>query len=808
MGAVTWRRSSLALGSAALAGALALLCSRVAAAADPAGVAATQGVEPPTLLTSPEVPYPEGATGDAVIVLTLVVSREGGVLEATPVEPAPEPFGSRAREAALGFRFVPAARAGVAIAAKVRVELVFTEPAPSPELAPETEATLSASTAPGSRLPPPPPETQILVLGTRPEPSRTATLSRAEVRQLPGAFGDPFRAIEALPGITPIVSGLPFFFIRGAPPGNAGYFLDGVRVPLLFHVGIGPSVVHPALIDHVDLYPGGYPARFGRFSGGIVTGETAPPAVERRGEYNLRAFDAGAMVETPFADRRGSALVGGRYSYTGLLFSLLSPETKLSYWDYQVRAGYELSPRDRVEVFSFGSYDYLAETTATQSLTLFETEFHRVDVRYDRRLPGGRLRTAFTLGRDASTVQQNRDVRSSLAGARTELDHRLSDHALLRAGTDLSLERYEVDVGTADYSASAARVTQLFSSRTDVALGTRADVVLALGRRLTLTPGVRFDLFGSRGQTAWALDPRLALRTQVTPRVALLTALGMAHQPPSFVVPVPGIQPAGLQDGLQRSIQESFGVEADVGDGMLATATVFHNAFLNMTDPLGSFDPRFNDCPPGAFSGRTLAGDPGRQPENPIACGPRFLPGTLGGDRSGGGGQAVDSAAGSRAADAFTVRTLGRSYGLELLLKRRLTRRLGGFLAYTLSRSTRSYEGRSYVATFDRTHVVNLVLSYELGRGVRVGGRAMYYTGLVEQTSGGASGRLPGFFRLDLRGEKRWRLGEKAWMSLVLEWMNATLSKEAVATRCNLQGCEARMIGPVTIPSIGLEGGF
>ena len=113
--------------------------------------------------------------------------------------------------------------------------------------------------------------------GERPEPSRTATLTRDEVREIPGAFGDPFRAIEALPGVTPIVSGLPFFFVRGAPPGNVGYFLDGIRVPLLFHVGVGPSVIHPGLIDRVDLYPGGYPARFGRFAGGIVSGETLEP---------------------------------------------------------------------------------------------------------------------------------------------------------------------------------------------------------------------------------------------------------------------------------------------------------------------------------------------------------------------------------------------------------------------------------------------------------------------------------------------------------------------------------------------------
>lgn len=763
--------------------------------------AASQGVTPPTLLGAPEVPYPEGQRGDAVVVLTLVVGKDGSVQAATPVEPSAEPFATHAREAALGFRFAPARRDGVAIAVKVRFEVAFNEPAPAPAEAEAAPPTV-AKPAPSA------PEKQIVVLGARPEPSRTASLTRAEVRQLPGAFGDPFRAIEALPGVTPIVSGLPFFFIRGAPPGNAGYFLDGVRVPLLFHVGVGPSVVHPALIERVDLYPGGYPARFGRFSGGIVTGETSAPPLKARGEYNLRAFDAGALLEAPFDSGRGAVLVGGRYSYTGALFSLLSPKTKLSYWDYQVRAGYELTERDRVEVFSFGSYDYLAETTATQSLTLFETEFHRLDLRYDRRLSGGRLRTAFTLGRDASTVQQSRNVRSSLAGARTELDYRLGEQALLRAGTDLALERYEVDVGPADYSASAARVTGLFSTRTDVALGARADVVVALGPRLTLTPGVRLDLYGSRGVMAWAVDPRLAARAQITPRVALLTALGIAHQPPSFVVPVPGIQPAGLQEGLQRSLQESFGVEADVGWGTVATATLFQNAFLNMTDPLGSFDPRFNDCPAGAFSERTLPGDPGRQPEGPIACGQRFPPGTLGGDRSGGGGQAVDSAAGGRAADAFTVRTLGRSYGLELLVKRRLTRELGGFLAYTLSRSTRSYGERTYVATFDRTHVVNLALSYELGRAVRVGGRAMYYTGLVQQNESGPGGRLPGFFRLDLRAEKRWRLGEQAWLSIVAEWMNATLSRESVATRCNLQGCEARTIGPVTIPSLGVEGGF
>ena len=100
---------------------------------------------------------------------------------------------------------------------------------------------------------------------------------------------------------------------------NGCWLDDGV----LFHVGAGPSVVHPGMIERVDLFPGGYPARYGRFAGGIVAGESAPPRAALHGEYNVRVFDAGGLLETPFAEGRGSALVAGRYSYAALMLSLL-----------------------------------------------------------------------------------------------------------------------------------------------------------------------------------------------------------------------------------------------------------------------------------------------------------------------------------------------------------------------------------------------------------------------------------------------------------------------------------------------------
>jgi hypothetical protein len=744
-------------------------------------------------------------------VLTLTIGPDGRVKEAIPVLPV-EPFSSAAAAAALGWRFEPATRNGAPVTAKIRFEVVFHAPEPEvPASAPEENPYGPTPVAPTEAPKPAPRATEILVRGERAEPSRTATLSRAEVRQIPGTFGDPFRAIEIMPGVTPIVSGLPFFFVRGAPPGNVGYYLDGIRVPLLFHVGIGPSVIHPGLIDRVDLYPGGYPARFGRFSGGIVAGETLGPVPKLHGEYNARAFDAGALVEAPFAEGRGTFMAGGRYSYTAALLSLLSSDTRLDYWDYQARATYDVTDRDRVSVFSFGSYDYLAQYTPTQTLTLFSTEFHRVDVRYDRRLDeNGTLRLAVTGGLDRSQVPGDQFVRDRSLGTRSEIQYRLSSKALLRAGTDAHLNVYDVETNALNLIPSSERVAALFRSRPDVALGARADVVLGVTDNLEITPGLRVDFFGSSGNTATGFDPRLSTRLTISPRVALLSSMGIAHQPPAFVVPVPGFQPGGLRGGLQRALQESAGLEFDLGENTTLTTTAFHNAFFNMNDPLGTTEPIFSGCPPGSFPTGSIAGDRGGQPMGAGSCLRRIEPGKIGPDRSGGPGDGADSPGAEARANAVLVRTMGTAYGLEIFLKRRLTSRIGGFFSYTLSRSIRSFERRQFVATFDRTHVINAALAYNLGRNWRAGTRVTFYTGLPKapDPTDPTSTRLPPFFRVDVRLEKRWQLGEKTWISVVAEWMNATLSKEAVSTQCNLGGCTAMEIGPVTIPSLGVEGGF
>ena len=751
--------------------ALAQSSGTAAASAAPVPVPAP-AIVPPHLAMQPDVAYPPNAKGDASVVLRLTINADGSVRDAQTSD-GDEPFASAAVHAAQTWRFEPATRDGQPVSSIVRFAVSFVEPQPVETVLPQV-GTTNPSVDTGADSPPAPASTQprpkttnaaaapddleITVQGARLAPA-VSSFSRAEVRQLPGAFGDPFRAIEAMPGVTPIVSGLPFFYVRGAPPGNVGYFLDGIRVPYLYHVGLGPSVVHPGMVDRVDLYPGGYPASFGRYAGGIVAGEVTAPRTDLHGEANIRLFDLGAIAETGFADHRGTVLLGGRYSYTAAILSLISPGVKLDYRDYQARVTYDITPHDRVTAFGFGSYDLLGQTTNGIYATAFGSEFYRLDLRHDHDFGHSTtLRTAVTLGYDQTIVGDARNAKDRMIAVRTILHHPLSHDVTWRAGADITVDGFTAD--KAKYGdpedPGIIRFNNIFPPRTDTATGAWSDLVIQAGPRLELTPGLRADVYMSGGASIPAVDPRLAGKFKVTDRIRIVHAYGLAHQPPSFVVPIPGLTPGDLKGGLQSAFQTSAGVEIDLPESTTATATVFHNAFYQMNDALGN---RSNTT-------------------------------------TGGFG------------NALTQRARGEAYGFEFFLHRRLNKRLGGFLTYTLSRTTRTLPYSKFPSAFDRTHVANVVLAYDLGRNWRAGTRLVFYTGtpVITPTRGTvvaqptlSDSRNPAFYRVDFRFEKRWKLSQTAWISFIAEVMNVTLSKETY---------NSTQIGPVTIPSIGAEAGF
>ena len=790
-----------------------------------AGAEVVPELTPPIAQSSTDVAYPAGAEGDAAIVLELIVEKDGSVSSATVVE-GTEPFAEQARTAALTWRFTPAQRNQTPVVARIRARVAFhqdaeeppTTPAPSAN-APAPPANADASADARAPAPAPEPPMEVTVVGIRREIGQT-TLSKSDVRQMPGAFGDAFRAIEALPGVTPLASGLPYFYVRGAPPNNAGYFVDGIRVPLLFHLGLAQSVIHPGLIDHVDFFPSAAPAGYGGFAGGIIAGQTREPATILHGEANVRLVDAGALLEAPFANGRGSALVAGRYGYPGPIVALATSDMQIGYWDYQARTSWKLGSRDTLGLFAFGSHDYLAtrspshDPEARKELNeQFVSDFHRLDLRYDHAMTDGRVRLAVTGGYDSQGAEPTYMTNRSL-GARLEIEQTFAENLRFRGGADARFEHYGIRV-TKQGPGEPTVPQSATPPPTNLSAGLHADVVWRVAPRVELVPGARFDLYGSsrRNQppsTAHtrtlkhAVDPRISARVTLAPGAAWLSTFGLAHQYPSLrvgnipaaIISVPGF-PFGDRQ-LQSAMQGSQGFEVALPADLVFSATGYYSYFWGLTDLSAScfqFTPGVGPGPPPVGEPQMFA--------PPYVC-PNNDP------------------------------VHGRAYGLELLLRRSFSKRVSGWLSYTLSRATRqahfiTLDGTDAVATvvseFDRTHVLNAVLGYDLGRRWRVGGRFILLSGTPYSQLDGSlpvppynAYRNPAFYRVDFRLEKSWRLGQNGSIAFVLEGQNVTLSKEVSSLGLDCEGeitaqgetnrCKQSTIGPLTIPSVGVEAFF
>ncbi len=717
-------------------------------------------IQLPVAVTTP-VAYPAGETRSASVVLELDVDAQGVVTGARAVAGEP-PFSDVAVAAARSWTFIPAKRGAEPVRSRFRFSIQFEPPPVETPVAAPPSATAAAPHAAG-----PPPIIEVVVQGERPPkpPPGTVTITRAEAEALPGTFGDPLRAIEAQPGVVPIVSGLPSFFVRGAPPGNVGYFIDGVDVPLLYHAFFGPSVLHPGLIEDVQLHKGAVPVEFGRFAGPVVSATLTPLAHRFTGEGNVRLIDAGGLVEAPFGPcpggekpdcSLGSVRLGGRYAYTGLILSQLS-DAKLNYWDYQGQASVSVGRHDELGVLAFGAYDYF-DAGASSDQGGGKVRFHRLDLRWDHHAGRTHLRVALTGGYDSTggVEATTSIVRDRSARLRSELVSELSDAVTLHAGIDGRLDDFALEtdpllLNFADYS-------RLFPARTETTVGGYVSVELRPTRRITVVPGIRTDLYWDRGQSAAAVDPRVSAAFALTDEVTVETSIGMSHQRPNFVPNVPGAQVADLSGGLQEAIVFDSGVKWKLPSDITAKASVYRAGYFNALDPLG---------------------------------GKRDF--------------SIDR-------EVLDQRSTIASGGLELSLARPLTRKLGGFLAYTLSRTTESFGTQSNVSGFDRPHVFQAALGYDFGRGWTTGARAVVYSGVPELNLQGSphfstERRGRPYFRLDVKAEKRWRLGARAWWSVVFEMLNATGTTEVVRLDCG-ERCAERSAGPVVLPSLGVQAGF
>ncbi|HEU4731429.1 MAG TPA: TonB family protein, partial [Kofleriaceae bacterium] len=814
--------------------------------------------EPPHARGATDVPYPTGApahTEPVVVTVKLTVDATGTVQKVELVTPPQPVFDEAVTSAARAFQFDPATYGGKPVPVEITFTHTFLPPPPPPPPATDTGpargsvlrgklvelgtrapvqgATVTAKvgersytaeadqrgrfelplpdgaarvtvTAPGhnvflqeERLAPrqalavtylverdryDPYEIVVVGEQRREEVSRIS-LRGAEIKQVPGTFGDPFRVVQALPGVASVVSLLPFPIVRGASPSSTGFLLDGTRVPLLYHLLSGPSVIHPDFIDEVQFYPGGAPVLYGGYTGGIIDGRTA----RARPDEHLLDFDAnllqlGGLVRQPVPQLGATVTVAGRYGYPGLILGLATNLVSLSYWDYQLRLDGG-NPRNGWTVFAFGANDELDTVAPTAdpndpspplapSLIL---GFHRLDLRLHRTTGALVTQVRAVLGYD-KTYSMGTDFTVLVAEPSLHASWKPSSALTLTAGLEGSLhEVSQGDAMTADANALSQITAQLGTFYAGSAL---AEAVWRPARDWLIRPGVRGDVYSDDTATKSSVDPRLTVRYQLARRdladvppdsddsaVWLKGSAGVYHQPPRFVLPLPGLDLMPIKYGLLRSYQTSLGVEVPLADRFQLTT----EGYFNYMDPT-IFDLSVNDSSVIDGANSTLV------PTSVVVNNP-----------------------GQDFIDRLTRPQLGRSYGVELLLRRQAKTGVFGWVSYTLSRTERLRDGQWVPYDFDRTHLFNLVAGLPLRRNWDIGLRLQYQSGKPETiTTGYNAARGTGYLRFDVRVDKR-----AVWRSWLLDFY-VDVTNIAVLPEEVQVGTVIRYV----LPTVGLRGRF
>lgn len=618
-------------------------------------------------------------------------------------------------------------------------------------------------------------ETIVRAAPPRPE-TGVVTLQAEEIHNIPGTFGDPFRTAMLLPGVGSIVSGLGYPVIRGESPGETGTFIDQVKVPLLYHFGFGPAVVHPRYLESLDFHPGNFPAEYGRFTGALIQAHTIDMPEEPKTMLSVDLAKLSAFHSRPFRVRGREAAVSAaaRYGTFAFLARAIDPRAVLDYWDYQTRADLKLANGD-LRLFFFGAQD----TTGTSAgldrdgnpvnEELLKLGFHRMSARYRGRWRRLAIDAGLEVGPDYTTFTGEADEKFQDGLRLVELIARphlaasvpLGERVKLRVGTELLVQSWDAAIGADDLLGEIDTGT-LFP-RWGLTPGVFAQADWQPTPRWLIRPGVRLDHYSYMLSHATfrqtGIDPRLAVRYLLRPGLFLKGGVGLYQSPPRFIVPWPGLEGIGLNQGLNRSLQSTIGAEVMLPWDSTLNGLLYYN-----------WIPRVSEY--------ALDGAPEDQAMR-------------------GGGQSV---------------LTGRSYGLELIARRRLGHRLFGWVTYTLARSERNFPEAGWrPANFDQTQLVNAVVSYALGRSWTISTVFHYNSGrpYTPRASFEADplaqdrnlGRLPDFWRFDLRIDKR-EAFDTWYLDFYVDWLNITFQREAPSWDYRRMQPETVLL---TIPTIGLQ---
>ncbi len=627
------------------------------------------------------------------------------------------------------------------------------------------------------------------------------TLTAEEVKRIPGTQGDTLKAIQNLPGVARASFGGGAIAVWGSSPGDTRTYVDGVQIPVLFHFGGLRSTVSSEIIEDLRFLPGGYSADYGRGTGGVILiGTKRPRADGIHGFAQVDLIDGSLMIEGKLA-KNLTFSVGARRSWIDAFLPIFTTsDFQLSpvYYDYQARLSWRATPRDDVDVLIFGSDDVVnislkQPDPALSAAFNSHTYYHRVLARWTHRFASGATLTVtpsagydvpFQISAQFGNIPISIDARLTSYNLRAVARIPITKWLRIDAGLDFEGNRFDV----AAYAPSSGMPREGDAGGITAAGFTSVDTTFYVHKlapyfisefsfwkgKVTISPQIRLETYAftdfRTGQeynhVYFRPEPRLQLRFQVHPKVALKFAVGTYNQTPDAIALTPGFGSPNVKPII--GVHYVGGFEAKPWSGGFVQAQVFYKDLSDLVvRGKGFYDPLYTN------NGR------------------------------------------------------GRVYGADLLIKQEMIKGFYGWISYTISRSERKDTAEDPWRLFrlDQTHIFTLIASYKLPKGYQVGIRFRVVTGnpvtpvraaYFANNDGGYnplngdtySSRLATFHQLDLRFDKAWTFNR--WkLSVYLDIQNLYYAKNPEGLAYNFDFSQSQPItGIPFLPVFGLRADF
>ena len=380
-----------------------------------------------------------------------------------------------------------------------------------------------------------------------------------EIRRAPGATEDISRMIQTIPGVSIGNDQRNDIIVRGGSPAENLILIDGIEIPNINHFGTDGSTsgaigfINVKFIQETGILTGGFPSTFGDKLSSVIDINFREGSKKKfYSDINLSIAGFGGIFEGPLSEK-GSYMFSVRRSYLELIKNSIRLSSVPNYWDFNLKADYEISPKDKITLIGLlglDKIDFSEESAENNPYGNSKDNQNTLaaGINYRRLFKKGFIQTVLSdsytdnyivqIDGQTALIKFENKANNNEVILKSDLNYQLSSNLSMNTGIGgkyAGIENYLFLKGDTNAAGFVFDTINADSKFNTVKLFGHVNLTSKfLKDRLVVNTGVRLDYFDYIRLKTY-FSPRIGASYKITPVTSLNAAAGIYYQSPEYI---------------------------------------------------------------------------------------------------------------------------------------------------------------------------------------------------------------------------------------------------------------------------------